>query len=81
MGVDRSVKEAHNHNAILKASQEHPGDQVVQLAIFCGAIVACLQKGVQSGTRIVVRKGFRWIWTSNTANMIVSRSVKSLCSA
>ena len=29
MGIDRSIKEAQNHNTILKASQEHPGDQVM----------------------------------------------------
>ena len=29
MGIDKCVKEAQNHNTILKAPQEHPGDQVV----------------------------------------------------
>ena len=29
VGIDRSIKEAQNHNTILKAPQEHPGDQVV----------------------------------------------------
>ena len=29
MGIDKCVKEAENHDAILKAPQEHLGDQVV----------------------------------------------------
>ena len=28
MGINKGVKEAHDHDTILKASQEHPGDQV-----------------------------------------------------
>ena len=31
MGIDKCVKEAQNHNAILKASQEHTGDQVMEM--------------------------------------------------
>ena len=29
MGTDKCIKEAQNHNTILKASQEHPVDQVM----------------------------------------------------
>ena len=29
MGIDKCVKEAQNHHTMLKAPQEHPGDQVV----------------------------------------------------
>ena len=29
MGLDKCIKKAQNHNTILKASQEHPGSQVV----------------------------------------------------
>ena len=32
MDMDKCVKETQNHNAILKALQEHPGDQVVYQA-------------------------------------------------
>ena len=30
MGINKGAKEAHHHNTILKASQEHAGDQVMQ---------------------------------------------------
>ena len=29
MGMNIGIKEAQYHNTMLKASQEHPGDQVV----------------------------------------------------
>ena len=29
MSIDECVKKTQNHDAILKASQEHPGDQIV----------------------------------------------------
>ena len=29
MGLNKRVKEAHHHNTTLKASQEHPGDEVM----------------------------------------------------
>ena len=29
MGIDKCVKEAHHHDPILEASQEHMGDQVI----------------------------------------------------
>ena len=29
MSINKGVKEAHHHNPILKASQKHPGDQIV----------------------------------------------------
>ena len=29
MGLNKGVKEAHHHHAKLKASQEHPSDQVM----------------------------------------------------
>ena len=38
MGINKGVKEAHHHNTIVKASQEHPGDQVMQL---CSLSVQC----------------------------------------
>ena len=33
MGIDTSIKEAQNHNTIMKASQEHLGDQVMKKMI------------------------------------------------
>ena len=45
MGIDKSIKEAENYNSILKASQEHSGDQVMlKQEMLCGHIVARLQK-------------------------------------
>ena len=29
MGINKGVKEAHHHSTKLKASQEHPGNQVM----------------------------------------------------
>ena len=48
MGIDKGVKEAHHHNTILKASQEHTSDQVAVTNDFSVAIsVACLQKEIK----------------------------------
>ena len=85
MGIDKSVKEAQNHNAILKASQEHTEDQVVKQEVplwHHGDVPPeGKKKVVQSGTFIAVREGVRCIRTSNTAGVIMFFSVKSLCSA
>ena len=29
MGINKSIMEGHHNNIILKASQEHPGDQIM----------------------------------------------------
>ena len=47
MGINRGVKEAHYLDSILKAPQEHSGDQVVEKWFLCGNTVACLQKEVK----------------------------------
>ena len=54
MGIDECVKEVHNHNDILKASQEHPGDE----ALWRHRGVSPERKDVvQPGTLIAVREG------------------------
>ena len=44
MGINKGVKEAHYHDSILKAPQEHSSDQVVEKWFLCDNTVTCLQK-------------------------------------
>ena len=85
MGIDKCVKEALNHNTILKAPQEHPGDQVVSQAIswwqYCSTSPEGKKDVVQSWTHVVTSEGVRRIRASSTAIVIVLCSVKSQCSA
>ena len=46
MSINNGVKEAHYHDSILKAPQEHSGDQVVEKWFLRGNTEACLQNEV-----------------------------------
>ena len=85
MGINKGAKEAHHHNTILKASQEHSGDQVMQemtsLWTYCSMSPERNKYVVQQVTLIVMCERVRFSWATNTARMIMLFSVKSLSNA
>ena len=82
MGIDKCVKEAQNHNSILKAPQEHPSDQVVSQMVswwqYRGTSPEGKKDVIEPGTLIAMRERerVRFTWESNTAGVIVLCSVK-----
>ena len=58
MGINKGVEEAHHHDSILKASQEHIGDQVMQKMVSPWKYSSLFSEGckhtVQTGTLVVM---------------------------
>ena len=81
MGKNKGVNKAHHHNPLLKASQEHPGDQVMQKMVSLRKYSSMSPERnnyvVQQETLIVMCERVGCIRASNTARMFMILSVKS----
>ena len=85
MGINRSVNDAHYRDAIVEASQEHPGDQVVEKMVSSRKHSSLSPEGckifVQTRALVVMRESVGFTRASNTARMIMLFIVKSLSRA
>ena len=85
MSINEGVNEAHHHDPILEASQEHQGDQVMEkMASPWKHRGVSTKRGkhiVQERTVVVMRERERvgLIWTSNSTRLFLTFSVKSSC--
>ena len=84
-GVNKCVIEAHHHDPILEASQEHLGDQVMLKMVSSWKHRSLSPKRskhiIQTRAFIVVRDRIGIVRASNTTRMFMILSVKSLSRA
>ena len=85
MSIHKRVNEAHHHDPLLEASQEHLRDQIMDkmdsLWKHSSLSPERYKHIVQKRAFVVMGEGVGFIWASNTARMFIFLSVKSLSRA